>query len=140
MYGGLSQLLSHVHGNHDAVHEKRQDGHEDDGHVHGLHGDVHDVRQWDDAHVSNEWKDVHDVLRDVHNVRGHVREHGRQSNDEALRRDVPSLCRVLLDERQVDEGCIGPKACAQQARGQRTLPPNQSADVLAFKRGFSANP
>jgi hypothetical protein len=35
------------------------------------------VRQLHDAHVSDEWKDVRNVLGDVHDVRDHVRGDGR---------------------------------------------------------------
>jgi len=119
MYGGLSQLRGDVHGMHDAVHEDGKNGHEDDVHVHGLHGDVPNVRQWHDAHVSNERKDVHDVLRNVYDVRNHVRGDGRRSDDEAMRRDVPPVRRVVFDDCKDDEGRL-----ATETRGQRTLPPS----------------
>jgi hypothetical protein len=102
----LSQLHGHVHGNHDAVHEERQNGREDDEHLHGLYGDVPDVRQLHDAHVSDERKDVRNVRGDVHGVRDYVRRNGRQSNDEALCRDLPALRRVLLYDCEGNEGCL----------------------------------
>ena len=114
MYRGLPQLHGHVHGNHDALHEERQHGHEDDVHVHGLHGNVRDVRQWHGADVADERKDVHDVHGNVRAVRGHVRRYGRRSNDEALRRDVPPVRRVLLNDVEVDEGRLGRKRFGEQ--------------------------
>jgi hypothetical protein len=117
MYRRLSQLHGHVHGNDDAVHEERQDGHEDDVHVHGLHGDVRNVRQRHDAHVSDERKDMHDVYGNVHDVRWHVRAHERQSDDDAVRRDVPAVRRVLLYDSEDDEGRLSLNRDAQQDSG-----------------------
>jgi len=140
MYGGLSQLHGHVHGNHDAVYEERQNGHEDDVHLHGLHGDVPDVRQLHDAHVSDEWKDVRNVRRDVHDVRHHVRGDGRQSNDETLRRDVPPVRRVLLYDCEGNEGRLGRNRDVRQGSGAAHSAPGPFAtSPIAVTHGPFAN-
>jgi hypothetical protein len=140
MYGGLSQLHGHVHGDHDAVHEERKNGYEDDDHVHGLHGDVRDVRQLHDAHVSYDEKDVRDVYRDVHDVRGHVRGHERQSDDDALRRDVSAVRRVLLHDCEDDEGRLSPERDAQQGSGTaHSAPGPVRGSPITVTRGLFAN-
>jgi hypothetical protein len=137
MYGRLSQLHGHVHGDHDAVHEDGQDGHEDDGHVHGLLGDVPDVRQLHYAHVSDVREDVPDVRRNLHDVRGNVRRNAGQSHHDALRGDVPPVRRVLLDDCEVDEGRLA-NGDAVEARGQRTLPPYLFVEARPFRHELSA--
>jgi hypothetical protein len=137
MYGGLSQLHDHVHGNHDAVHEQRQDGHEDDVHVHGLHGNVPDVRQWHDAHVPHVREDVCNVRRDVHGVCDHVREHERQSNDEAVRRNVSAVRWVLLHDGEVGEGRLS--RIQQDSGAAHSAPESVRKKSGTFMPGLFAN-
>jgi len=136
MYGGLSQLHGYVHGNHDAVHEDGQNGHEDDVYLHGLHGDVSDVRELHHAHVSNVRQDVRDVLRCLQDVRHHVRRHERQSYDDALRGDVPPLRRVLHDDCEDHDGRISPWFGGAQGSGAAHSAPGPFAELL--RRGPSA--
>ena len=67
--------------------------------------------------------------RDVHGVRDHVRGHDRQSDDDALRRDVPALRGVVLHDGQDNEGCLNlnPLPIYGEVRGQGLLPPDSSA-------------
>jgi hypothetical protein len=78
MRSGLYGLPSGVHRNDDAVHEDGQlrlQRHENDD---GLRSDVPDVRGLHDAGFDDVSRNVHDVRRDVPNVRAACEPDGQE--------------------------------------------------------------
>ena len=91
MYGRLRYVYVDLHGNHDVRQEGRDDA-RDGVHASGLRRYVRDGNGLHDAHFTDVREDVCDVLRNVHDVRGHVHENGQGRDDEALWRDVQAVC------------------------------------------------
>ncbi|WP_158748363.1 hypothetical protein [Acidobacterium sp. S8] len=70
-----------------------------------LHGYVSDGYALHDAHVADVRQSVFDVRRDVHELCSHVRADGRQRrDDDALRRNVQEMRRILQDDEQGNDG------------------------------------